>query len=130
MEISPGVLLLFAGVFVAFRIIKSSEAAAEYKFNAMMKSSVKLCSDDRPTMTVTGVSLIRCSMTCTSLTNCSHFNYRNIGKTCNLFQFTPKCYSTTPNCIHYQASHNFFEFIVIVLVCTFLAPQRLTLPCD
>lgn len=115
MEIIPVVLFLVANVGNAFG--SGHSKAGESRFNAMMKSEDKLCAADRPPVTKTGVSLIRCTTRCASLTSCAHFNYRNNEETCNLFQFTPGCYSLTPICTHYQASYNFIEFLRYVFMC-------------
>lgn len=99
----PRTLLLLAAA-VATAIGSRPTEAAENKFNAMMKSGVKLCSADPPSMTETKVSLIHCATRCASLTSCANFNFRNNEKTCELYQFTPKCYSSTPTCTHYQVN--------------------------
>ena len=98
-------LLLLAAV-VVITIVGRSTYPADNNFNALMDSGVRLCSADPPTVTETKTSLIHCATRCASLTSCAHFNYRNKEKTCELYQFAPDCFYSTPTCSHYQVNSN------------------------
>ena len=60
------------------------------------------CATDAPWKSVQVRSRLDCSVTCTSSTNCSYFNYKADVKICDLFLLEPQCYEEVPQCMHYE----------------------------
>ena len=78
---------------------------ADYDVLRYTSSGPVVCAMDQPQLVHNDVrSRLHCSKTCLQNDQCSSFNYKNSGFTCEHFNGYPSSFTVDPNCRHYAVS--------------------------